>query len=423
MDINTIFSEDENTNNMTAEKSVCEEVSTSDTELEQYHEEILVHAKIEGEIQSRPEKREREEEESEWTLVNRKEKKVKSQNEKIELYMSSNEKLPKQFALARLFKSCGIININRVKYINPYKVRIDVDNELIVDKIEKCQEFINNEWKVHRAMERNTSYGVIREVDLDLSEEDILERISCEKPIEIISLQRLKRRDRAGEGWQPSESVRICFRGSYIPPVVYVDGLRIKVTPYLFPVSQCSKCWKYGHTYKKCPYNKVVCPKCGGNHNNCETEIFKCVNCGGQHMSLAKTLCPVFLREKKLRDLMMEFNCTYRKALTMYVPPSPANIDRDNTPLQSHPIPVSTANTQKESTSSFKTPPITPTFSEILQAKVGSKNNKKQNTSSISKTSQKQQSIDIDNIDIERPSIAIDKEIYEQDEKQEGLEL
>ncbi|CAG5009878.1 unnamed protein product [Parnassius apollo] len=38
-------------------------------------------------------------------------------------------------------------------------------------------------------------------------------------------------------------------------------------------------------------------------------------------MSLART-CPAYQREKRLTELMAEFNCTYRKALTIIVTPS-----------------------------------------------------------------------------------------------------
>lgn len=236
--------------------------SLPDADGGQKQKDVMIFSEFEEEIIVRPEKRERDEEDGDWKLVTRKEKKVKSQTEKIELYMSSKEKLPKQFALAKLFKKNNIMEVDRIKYINPYKIRIEVPNELIADKIENCQEFRKNEWSIQRPMERNTSYGVIRDVDLDLSDGDILENIRCESPAEIISICRLNRRDREGVGWQPSEAVRICFKGSYIPQHVHVDGIRIQVTPYLFPVTQCSKCWRYGHSHKKCPANKITCPKC-----------------------------------------------------------------------------------------------------------------------------------------------------------------
>lgn len=329
MNVNNPHLENVNTVIMASDISLSEH-SITDAEEELNREENLVQSGMEENQQFRREKRDREEDfvgddddNEGWNLVQNKEKRLKSQlKEDIEMYLSSNEKLPKQFAFAKILKAYGIVDITKVKYINPFKIRIEVCSELSADKIEKCPEFIEKGWKIYRAMERTSSYGVIKDVDLDLSDDDILRNIMCDKPAEIISVYRLKRRDREGEGWQPSEAVQVCFKGSFIPQYIYVHGLRIKVTPYVFPVSQCSKCWKYGHPTKKCPSSKIVCPKCGDNHENCETQNFKCVNCGGNHLALHKASCPAFLKEKRLREIMVEFNCTYRKALTVYVPPS-----------------------------------------------------------------------------------------------------
>lgn len=41
-------------------------------------------------------------------------------------------------------------------------------------------------------------------------------------------------------------------------------------------------------------------------------------------MALQK-VCPVYKKERRLREIMSEFNCTYRKALSVYVPPSPVS--------------------------------------------------------------------------------------------------
>lgn len=339
MDVNTPQLENVNTVIMASDISLSER-SISDIEEDIDREENLVQPGREEDQQFRREKRDRNEvfggdddDNEGWNLVQSKEKRLKSQlKEDIEIYLSSNEKLPKQFSLAKMLKAYGIADITKVKYISPFKIRVEVSSEMSADKIEKCPEFIKKGWKIYRAMERTTSYGVIKDVDLDLSDEDILGNIMCDKPAEIISVYRLKRRDR--EGWQPSEAVQVCFKGSFIPQYIYVHGLRIKVAPYVFPVSQCSKCWKYGHPTKKCPSNKIVCPKCGDNHDNCETQNFKCVNCGGNHMALYKASCPAFLKEKRLREIMVEFNCTYRKALTVYVPPSTSLTEKSNSQEQ-----------------------------------------------------------------------------------------
>lgn len=99
--------------------------------------------------------------------------------------------------------------------------------------------------------------------------------------------------------------------------------MRVLVKPYVFPVTQCSRCWKFGHSKKFCTFKKIVCPKCTGDHESCETTTFKCPNCYMDHIALDKT-CPVYIKEKKIRQLMAEFNCTYKKALMIYVSSSPS---------------------------------------------------------------------------------------------------
>lgn len=272
--------------------------------------------------------------EGEWKVVQNKDKKMKEGQDKIEMYITCKEKMPKQFALARLFKEYGIKNIERVKYINPYRVRIDITDELNASKLESCRDLLDKGWRIQKAMEKSFSYGIIRDVDLEMSEEDILQSISCPSPAVLTSIMRLKRRSTEKEGWSACETVRLCFKGSFLPPHVYVDNLRIKVEPFIFLVSQCSRCWKFGHKIKTCPVTKIVCPKCGENHSNCETDEYKCVNCKGNHMALDRN-CPVYAKEKRIRELMTEFNCTFRRALTIYVPPEP-DFRLSSTPLATH---------------------------------------------------------------------------------------
>ncbi|CAH0702429.1 unnamed protein product [Spodoptera exigua] len=271
----------------------------------------------------RPIKRNRSEDEEGWIEV-RGSKGKKYKSETIEIYISSQDKMPKQFALAKLFKEEGIKDIEKIRYINPYKIRVDMKNEDSVEILEKSRKIIENNWRIQRAMEVNFSYGVIRDIDIDLTEDEMLKRIECTEPAQLISVQRLMRRNSDGEGWKPSESVRLCFKGSFRPATISVDGLRIRVEQYIFPVTQCSRCWKLGHTTQRCPSTKIICPKCSGNHNNCETTLFKCPNCSGQHMALVRS-CPSYLKEKRLREIMAEYNCTYRRALTMYVPVKETN--------------------------------------------------------------------------------------------------
>lgn len=276
-------------------------------------------------IESRPTKRNREEEgeeeqedgeELKWTTVEKKGKKIKTVQ--TEILISSKQKLPKQFAIAKLFTSLDLIDITKIKYINPYKIRIDVPNENCAKKIMECQEFKNREWRVQKAHEVNISYGIIRNVDLEVSEEEAWKSIKCPNEMTLVSFKRLNRRDEEGK-WIPSEAARVGFGSHFLPANIFIGNLCTKVEPYVFPTTQCSRCWKFGHIKTRCTSSKIICPKCGGFHENCETNSYRCVNCYGEHISLNRA-CPVYVREKRLRELMSEFNCTYRTACNMYIP-------------------------------------------------------------------------------------------------------
>lgn len=269
-----------------------------------------------------------------WTTVSRGTKRLARSNnnegepsvrtipeEVIEVSITSIEKLPKQIGMARILKLENIENVVRVKYINPYKVLLRFSCVSSVDLIINCKSLIEKGWRIQRTLEISMSYGIIRDVDLDLSEEEILENLHSE--VQIINIKRLKKRDAYNSAeWVDSEVVRVGFHGASLPPFIYSHGIRVKLDPYVYPVTQCSRCWRFGHTHRMCPSNKLVCPKCGSNHPNCDITRFKCANCAGAHMALAR-ICPMYVKEKRLRELMAEFNCTYKRALTLYVPPSP----------------------------------------------------------------------------------------------------
>lgn len=327
------FNDRDNVSRMTRENS---EMTSSMEELNQARDNLDVDmSSVVSQQQSTTDisnnKRNREISQDEvWTTVNRRGKRyargseihdtIRIAEDRIEVCVSSTNVLPKQFKLAKTLKSENIGDITRIKYVNPHKVLIVFSNEDSCDRLMNSQYFKKEGYKCQRTLETIQSYGVVKYIDLDLSEEEIVEGL--ESDIQIIGVKRLKRRSSLDSRWEPSEAVRICFMGSSLPSYINIFNTRAEVTPYKYPVTQCARCWRFGHILKLCPSNKVICPKCSKNHPNCDSVDYKCNNCSGNHMTLAKT-CPVYIKEKTIRDLMAEFNCTYKRALTMYVPPEP----------------------------------------------------------------------------------------------------
>lgn len=245
------------------------------------------------------------------------------QEYKIEVSITCTEKLPKQFGLAKMLKEENIKNVTKVKYINSYKALIHFSDEESAETILHSKKFMENGFKCQKTLEINQSFGVIRDIDLHLSDEEILQGLRSNTT--ILAVKRLKRKNTSDGHWELSESVRICFKGSSLPSHVYIYDTRANITPYVYPVTQCSRCWRFGHSFRICPSLKIICPKCSKSHANCETTKFRCNNCTGKHMAMAK-ICPVFIKEKRIRELMAEFNCSYKKAITLYVQPSPQEI-------------------------------------------------------------------------------------------------
>lgn len=348
-------------NNIASSTSSVQDSMENRSEMEQYNgnEELFRVEESEENTNLYTKKRYRDEDDREmWTLVSRNskrkyrrnlsEKSLEEVDDKIEVCITSKEKIPKQIELARFLKEHNIINITRVKYATPYKIFVLFEEEGDAEKLITSTALQEKGWKCYKTSEVGFSYGIIRDIELDLSEKDI--QLSISSDLEIISVKRLFRRNEEIAGWTESETIRLCFKGSSLPPHIFIYGLKVKVEPYVFPVTQCSKCWRFGHTHKFCPSKNIICPKCTKNHNNCETNQFKCINCGGQHMSLVRT-CPIFLKEKRIRQLMAEFNCTFKRAAMMYVPPSPQpekedNLDiNENFPtLSSYPEPATVMN-------------------------------------------------------------------------------
>lgn len=184
--------------------------------------------------------------------------------------------------------------------------------------------------------------------------------------------------------WVDSSAIRTCFKGTSLPPYLTVYGCQFKVEPYVFPVTQCSTCWKFGHMKRFCPH-KIKCPKCGGEHENCDTSKFHCLNCKGEHLAIDKK-CPMYLKEKNIRKIMSVNSWTYKKALSFYLQETVGLIKK--TPA----IPVEKTTSQNASTFDMLDFPEPPkSYSEITQNKNYTKNCNKDTDSIIFKCSTNKQ--------------------------------
>jgi hypothetical protein len=168
--------------------------------------------------------------------------------------------------------------------------------------------------------------GIIRGVPLDLTNDEILENIqvpaSCGK---VCKLRRLNRRVNGPEGseWKPSTTVLLTFVGQTLPKQVYLFYNSINVELYSYPCYVCHICLRFGHTKNKCT-SAPRCFRCGESHlgENCPEKDLppKCANCKGEHLA-TDSLCPEFIRQKKIKVTMASENISFSEAVKL-TPPS-----------------------------------------------------------------------------------------------------
>ncbi|XP_059047379.1 uncharacterized protein LOC131842829 [Achroia grisella] len=232
-----------------------------------------------------------------------------SDDDFFEVCLFSKQTLPKQFGMAKLLKADNITNILKIKYKGPFKCFITLKYKLDAEKLLKCQKLSELDVRCQYTSQLDFTYGIVKEIDLDIEEKEMLE--TFESIYEISSVRRLKRLDAMGK-WIDSTAVRFCFKSNTLPPHIVGYGCRFKVEKYIFPVSQCSTCWKFGHMKRFCPTNKIKCAKCGDDHDKCDTNIFFCINCKGKHLAIDKKALSVYLQElssgKELRVISTQAN-------------------------------------------------------------------------------------------------------------------
>jgi len=132
------------------------------------------------------------------------------------------------------------------------------------------------------------SYGTIFPVEIDLTPEDITEKIRIigGNNTEIIEVSRIKKsnRDKENENkWIPTKSLRLIFKGK-LPEKVAIGHTSYSVHQYTFPIPKCFRCLMYGHGIMTCK-NKQRCSKCSQfNHNfkDCPNKDY-CFYCHGDH--------------------------------------------------------------------------------------------------------------------------------------------
>lgn len=165
-----------------------------------------------------------------------------------------------------------------------------------------------------------TSQGVIKNVPLDLSGQELLENIEIldnhHFNSSVLEVRRLPRKtfnkDTNKTEYVPSHTILLTFKGRSLPSKIAIYHASIVVEPYTPPVKICWNCLQYGHISKYCK-SKKKCKKCGDpdhdESNPCPStdKNPKCIHCNGPHFPNSST-CPEHIFQKDFRSYAIN-NC------------------------------------------------------------------------------------------------------------------
>ncbi|KAH1015764.1 hypothetical protein HUJ04_007099 [Dendroctonus ponderosae] len=168
--------------------------------------------------------------------------------------LKKNPEYPTAIGLLRNIKAIKNIGLNRVciKFISAEAANLFIKNKNLEGK----------GYNVFIPLNFTTSKGLVREIDLDFSETELLESCSCKS--DIINIKRLNRKIFRNDKieYLPAGTCLFTFKGTIMPKEIEFFRLPLPVSMYIPSVTQCFSCLLYGHTKKNCKGQKN-CFNCG----------------------------------------------------------------------------------------------------------------------------------------------------------------
>lgn len=207
--------------------------------------------------------------------------------------------------------------------------------------------------------------GVVKMVDTFFSEDYLLKNIESER--KVVEVKRMLRKgvDESGnEKLVPRQIIVVSFQGNSIPQNVRINSVNFQVEPYIHPVIQCKRCLHYGHATSLCRNAESHCKKCGRKHreDECDGDP-SCIFCGTRdHPSISRK-CPVYIRQRRIKEIMAIQNVSFKEAESLEKNPTYAKVicnnrynllsDVNNFP----PLPVTNTQTTQQSFVAKPRPP------------------------------------------------------------------
>lgn len=163
-----------------------------------------------------------------------------------------------------------------------------------------------------------TTVGVIRNIDLDMTEEEILNNATCD--CRIIEVERMSRWDSENLISVPSKNIKITFRSSKLPEIFKIYFAPRRVDYYIPKPMLCKKCLIYGHIKKNCKSTNEFCKTCTEIIHEKENQcINKCKYCKNNQHKTGAAECPEEIKQREIKKQMCIKKISFKEANLMVV--------------------------------------------------------------------------------------------------------
>ena len=191
---------------------------------------------------------------------------------------------------------------------------------------------------------------------IDIPENEIIKSLEDQKVIDIRKLTR-----KEGNNFVPTGAAVITFDLIHRPDILKIGWERVRVEEYISNPMRCVNCQKLGHTRNRCK-NIELCRECGyvSPHEQCIRKF--CVNCNSDTHTSYDSSCPSFIKHKSVNKIKSDKRCTVREAWKVF---------NENPHIHT----IKPFNKK------------TPTYSEIIQNNLFSKNQTRNNNQSTTTNS------------------------------------
>lgn len=196
-------------------------------------------------------------------------------------------------AVGKILAEAGFRGSKEITKIGNFRFKLTVIDKIDPSQLTKLNLAANN-LALYTPQRQKETICFVTDVPLDFPDEELNTETTTDVP--VVKVERILKRDERG-GLKPTRNVKVTVKGKEVPRSVSIYGALFKPELYIFPVKQCSVCWKLGHTRKKCA-GKAKCKTCGKSHDAsepCESPPC-CVNCKQGHAANSSA-CPE--REKR----------------------------------------------------------------------------------------------------------------------------